>query len=607
MCGILFSLATQEHPVDQNEWDVLKELNTRRGPDSQNLHHTQICNGSQDNSLGLQFYSTVLHLRGSDVVPQPRCDPNTGNTLCWNGEIFGGIDVAFGENDTQVLMNTLEKAASETEILSALQSIEGPFAFVYYRASTKKVYFGRDCLGRRSLLWLRSETGAFMLSSVGKAKTNQEDPNVWEEVPANGFYCIDLNVNIANADKNESSELPRACGIPLTLFPWTYVQNQDKLDMLKEGKLSFPFPRLNTTLPELEMIEGADADTEPAMDQAMKKAVAEFRSVLGESVKKRVADIPYLDTKGQARVAILFSGGLDCICLAALANQHLPMSESIDLLNVAFENPRAEKAKTQPAKKSKNRKPKKNQLEGEPEVKKQVEQEKRSIYDTPDRLTGKAGVEELRQIAPDRTWNFVEINVPYPEAMEYRQRIIDRMFPLDTVMDLSIAMAFWFASRGRGAVHVDGHAIDYESHARVLISGLGADEQLGGYSRHREAYRHGSWERLIQETQLDVDRISTRNLGRDDRIMSDHGKEVRFPFLSTYVVDWLCQQPIQLKMDLRYNRGVGEKILLRHVARELGLVNASRNWKRAIQFGAKTAKMTGESRSEKGQHKLLQE
>jgi len=43
------------------------------------------------------------------------------------------------------------------------------------------------------------------------------------------------------------------------------------------------------------MIEGADADTEPAMDQAMKKAVAEFRSVLGESVKKRVADIPYLE------------------------------------------------------------------------------------------------------------------------------------------------------------------------------------------------------------------------------------------------------------------------------------------------------------------------
>lgn len=86
--------------------------------------------------------------------------------------------------------------------------------------------------------------------------------------------------------------------------------------------------------------------------------------------------------------------------------------------------------------------------------------------------------------------------------------------------------------------------------------------------------------------------------------MSDHGKEVRFPFLSTDVVNWLCRQAIQLKMDLRYGRGIGEKILLRHVARQLGLIHASRNWKRAIQFGAKTAKMTGETRSEKGQHKL---
>jgi hypothetical protein len=30
----------------------------------------------------------------------------------------------------------------------------------------------------------------------------------------------------------------------------------------------------------------------------------------------------------------------------------------------------------------------------------------------------------------------VEINVPYPEALEQRQHIIDKMYPLDTVMDL---------------------------------------------------------------------------------------------------------------------------------------------------------------------------
>ena len=60
-------------------------------------------------------------------------------------------------------------------------------------------------------------------------------------------------------------------------------------------------------------------------------------------------------------------------------------------------------------------------------------------------------------------------------------------------------MALWFASRGKGEIDVNGTSVPYESHARVLISGLGADEQLGGYSRHREAFRHGGWERLISE------------------------------------------------------------------------------------------------------------
>lgn len=92
-------------------------------------------------------------------------------------------------------------------------------------------------------------------------------------------------------------------------------------------------------------------------------------------------------------MSILFSGGLDCICLAALADKHLPTTEPVDLLNVAFENPRIEKAKTQPPKKSKN---KKKNKEGETKEKEVIEQTVRSTYDTPDRLTGRAGVEELR-------------------------------------------------------------------------------------------------------------------------------------------------------------------------------------------------------------------
>ena len=45
--------------------------------------------------------------------------------------------------------NGLTSAADVPEFLSG---IEGPFAFVYYRAETESLWFGRDFFGRHSLL-----------------------------------------------------------------------------------------------------------------------------------------------------------------------------------------------------------------------------------------------------------------------------------------------------------------------------------------------------------------------------------------------------------------------------------------------------------------------
>ncbi|CAO3661697.1 unnamed protein product [Rhizopus stolonifer] len=402
MCGILFSLSSDGVSTDLNDWKNLKDLNTKRGPDSQLLKQLHVKNNL------LQFFSTVLHLRGPDVVPQPI--ESSGNILCWNGEIFGGLEVAHDQNDTEVLMNHLENTNSQDDILSIFSRIEGPYAFVYWQASTQKLWFGRDCLGRRSLLVSHKE-GLFTLSSVGLKSEG------WEEIQAKGIYSIDLSTSATQKELYE-----------LDLFPWTYIE-----------KPLLPFPRLNTTLPShLEDIK--DPQVEPLINVEHQKTVDDFISVLRQSVKSRVADIPHLNHTGEARVAILFSGGIDCTFLAVLADQYLPKSEPIDLLNVAFENPRSEKAKGQP-KKNKN---------------KQQEHivSTQNMYNTPDRVTGRASLEELRRIAPDRAWNFVEINVPYSEALEHRQHIIDLMFPLDTVMDLSIAMAFWFASRGKGIIKI---------------------------------------------------------------------------------------------------------------------------------------------------------
>jgi asparagine synthetase B (glutamine-hydrolysing) len=93
------------------------------------------------------------------------------------------------------------------------------------------------------------------------------------------------------------------------------------------------------------------------------------------------------------------------------------------------------------------------------------------------------------------------------------------------------------------------------------------------------------------QLQLELDRIPMRNLGRDDRIVSAHGKETRHPFLSLSVVSFLAQLPVHFKLDPRLELGIGDKMLLRLAARKLGLVEASGRKKRAMQFGSHSARM----------------
>ncbi len=62
-------------------------------------------------------------------------------------------------------------------------------------------------------------------------------------------------------------------------------------------------------------------------------------------------------------------------------------------------------------------------------------------------------------------------------------------------------MALYFAARGVGKMRSDPEAQPepYTSLARVLLNGLGADELLGGYGRHRTAFKAGGWPAVIEE------------------------------------------------------------------------------------------------------------
>jgi len=280
--------------------------------------------------------------------------------------------------------------------------------------------------------------------------------------------------------------------------------------------------------------------------------------------------------------------------LAFLAHRHIPFDEPIDLLNVAFENPRKIKVQVEGnvdgmSKKAKQRRAHESRINGNAA---DIASQKVD-YMVPDREAGLREVEELRKTCPGRKWNFVEVNVPFAEYQATRSTVEAIMWPSRTIMDLSLAMALYFAARGNGQIQDEEtrEPFPYTSTACVLLNGLGSDELLGGYGRHRTAYNARGWEGVINELQNEIDRIPTRNMGRDDRIISSHGKETRHPFLSLDVVSFLTNLPVYHKTDPRLEVGLGDKVLLRLAARKLGLVEASSRKKRAMQFGSHSARM----------------
>ncbi|XP_023767251.1 uncharacterized protein LOC111915848 [Lactuca sativa] len=485
----------------------------------------------------LIFVGATLQLRGVYPVTQPLVD-KSGNILIYNGEVFGGIDLNSDINDTEVLMKSLKECCNclshehegtcrngKYSVPELLSKIKGPWALIYWQENSKTIWFGRDALGRRSLLvhWPSIKDLRFMLSSVSPPSAIDE-LNFWEELP---------------------------CGV------YSLAMSASKMD----GNLVGEVKRHNWTDPLLEeLIEWERTFFEPKPEDLTKMFSSEKRghlhrkvlAALKESVRQRtIFSEIHLSS---SPVAVLFSGGLDSMILAALLDQCLDSKFEIDLLNVSFDGELA-----------------------------------------PDRISAMAGVKELRKIAPLRRWNLVEIDAELSKLTTETKRVLSLIYPSNTYMDLNIGIALWLAAGGDGCVseEINGNnnsKVKYRSDSRILLVGSGADEQCGGYGRHRTKFRESSWGGLNEEMKLDMQRIWKRNLGRDDRCIADNGKEARFPFLDENVIRMLLEIPLWEIADLRQPSGVGDKKILREVARMLHLNTAAVLPKRAIQFGSRIAR-----------------
>jgi len=499
----------------------------RRGPDGVGAARVEVARGGKgtkvyysspgDSSLAnwlsvpprdgpeVTLVGSLLQMRGSAPSAQPLVAAD-GSVLLFNGEIFGGsLAVDEGANDGAVLLAALVDDGN-ADVPTTMSRIRGPWAFAFWQPEAQRLWYGRDVMGRRSLLWRggKHRSDPFVLAS--SLPDSADLPTGWAEVPPGIFSHRVASGPVAQCERHA----------------WTE-------DALK--RIMTPPPR-------------------PVGGMSRESAASGLLRVLDEAVRRRAPTPGHL--------GVLFSGGLDSTVLAALADRHVPADRPIELLNVCFDGGRS-----------------------------------------PDRATARQSVEELSRLCPGRVWRLVEVDGDFAKDMVATEPYIRQLLcPSCTIMDQSIGVALWLAAGGHGrATDLRGERKEevgggYRASSRALLCGMGADEQLAGYARHRTVFEHGGPAALDAELRMDFLRLHARNLGRDDRLIADRGREARFPYLDEDVIDFHWSIPLGILCDLSTPRGDGDKRVLRDCARLLGLAGCAAFPKRAIQFGTRIARQS---------------
>ncbi|XP_069692810.1 asparagine synthetase domain-containing protein CG17486 isoform X4 [Periplaneta americana] len=501
-------------------------------------------------------------------------------------------------SDTWQLSQAFLEAGKQF-IPSFLTKIRGPYAFIYADMRNLLLYFGRDRLGRHSLLWSTDCEGGLVLTSVGKKNVLD-----LKEVPSLGVFMVDLNLPDIDF---------------VTLFPWSDISSETlslveheytiKIKVsdhvIQSPLMSFSgnnqVSHISLCVMEQYKSEFLERNDEfrnlvemLLLDSNIKTSIDKLILLLRNALQVRVetqpgickmclgesstCDIHYSseelvyrmpnaklsqapciqserkkDCSGTVsgpgvKIMCLDSTGASStseICQKQMNNSHFQQHCQHSKIGILFSGGLDS---TVLAALANDYVPLNEPIdllnvafEKEQSVSRKVKKkilkeppdEERNTFSVPDRITGRRALDELKKHYPHRQWNFVE----------------------------------------------------------VLLLGMGADELLGGYRRHRTALQLKGWTGLEQELKLDMARISTRNLGRDNRVVSDHGCQGRLPYLDESVVSYLSSlDPWERCYPIpAFPPGVGDKLLLRLVAWKLGLHYAAGLPKRAFQFGSRIA------------------
>lgn len=193
MCGIAGIYSYHEHspPVDQAELLRIREQMISRGPDGSGLWF------SDDQRVGLAHRRLAI-IDLSPAGAQPMHDPENGNWIVFNGEIYNHVELreqlnregvaTLSHSDTEVLLKLYAQKGMEM-----LNMLRGMYAFSIWDARKQQMFLARDPFGIKPLyiaddgmtLRFASQVKALL---VGKVDTRPEPAGhvgflLWGSVP----------------------------------------------------------------------------------------------------------------------------------------------------------------------------------------------------------------------------------------------------------------------------------------------------------------------------------------------------------------------------------------------------------------------------------------
>ena len=299
MCGIV-AIAAYNATVPR---DVLEKATlslAHRGPDDSG---TVIVGDLTPEPVEIGLGSRRLAIQ--DLSPhghQPMRDPDTGNWIVFNGEIYNFREIRDalirdghhfqGHSDTEVLLKGYARWGT-----SCIEQLRGMFAFVLWDAQRRRLFAARDPMGIKPLYYYQSSNYLLIASEV---RTLLRTGMVPPRLDAAGLMNY--------------LEFGSACD-PITLV--------EGVSNLRPGhSLTWDRGRVRE---ELYWDIPASTGTNRPLDTNRKKMVEEVQRLVDESVRMQtVSDVP---------VGVFLSGGIDSSVIAGILSRG---GATVDTFSIVF-------------------------------------------------------------------------------------------------------------------------------------------------------------------------------------------------------------------------------------------------------------------------------